>query len=169
MYVCIYLFERQRWRLVGGCRGRAREQALSRPHTQRGARFGAPSHNPEIMAWAEIESRTLKPLSPQVPLYLIILHVVTILQSYRLDGISPHFLWLSAHNADFGFFPFPSLSLIILLYFILWVWTFRAGINDCITVALLWSPLIGNASVNYHELHTAVGGIVSPQKGVLQT
>jgi len=44
---------------VGAGRGRGRQGILSRLHSQRRARCGARSRNPEIMTWAKINSQIL--------------------------------------------------------------------------------------------------------------
>ena len=54
----------------GRGRERDRENPKQAPHHQHRAGRRTQSHNPEIMTWAEIKSRTLNRLSPEAPLQL---------------------------------------------------------------------------------------------------
>ena len=69
----IYLFERD-WEWEGksthmraGERQKEREKLQQAP-AEHGARYGVPSHDTEIMTWAEIQSATCKQQVTQVPL-----------------------------------------------------------------------------------------------------
>ena len=71
-------------------RERERERISSRLHTQHGAQCRAQSHNPGIMTWADIKSRTVNhhPGAPNSPFFLINIcsNIIALVTALRWRG-----------------------------------------------------------------------------------